>query len=73
MDEHGPCKWCITTGKRYLHLILFFPCLHLLMRSPIITNAPLRIMKNPIDRAIRLMTIGAGVVSLIVYAVFQMV
>lgn len=30
-------------------------------------------MKNPIDRAIRLMTIGAGVVSLIVYAVFQIV
>jgi len=30
-------------------------------------------MKNPIDRAINLMTIGAGVVSLIVYFVFQII
>jgi hypothetical protein len=30
-------------------------------------------MENPIDRTIRLMAIAAGVVSLLVYAVFQFV
>jgi hypothetical protein len=30
-------------------------------------------MENPIDRTIRLMAIAAGVVSLLVYAVFQLV
>lgn len=30
-------------------------------------------MKNPVDRAIQLMTISAGVVSLIAYVVFRIV
>lgn len=30
-------------------------------------------MENPIDRSIRLMAVGAGVVSVIVYVVFTLV
>ena len=30
-------------------------------------------MENPIDRTIRLMTIAAGLVSLLVYIIFQFV
>ena len=29
-------------------------------------------MKNPVDRAIKVMTLGAGVVSIILFLVFQL-
>lgn len=32
----------------------------------------MRAMENPVDRAIRIMTLGAGVVSLILFAVFKL-
>ena len=33
----------------------------------------MQVTKNRIDRAIRAMSVGAGVVSLLVYAVFQLI
>lgn len=34
---------------------------------------PTLLMENPVDRMIRLMAIAAGVVSLLVYAIFHLV